>query len=56
MNEIVALINLSAKDLIPDAPALELAKRIFEVIMDKNLNPTDEALKMVKQEMRENFF
>ena len=56
MNEIVALINLSAKDLTPDAPALELAKRIFEVIIDKNVNPTDEALKMVKQEMRENFF
>jgi hypothetical protein len=56
MNEIVALINLSAKDLASDAPALELAKRIFEVIMDKNVNPTDEALKIVKQEMRENFF
>lgn len=56
MNEIVALINLSAKDLAPNAPALELAKRIFDVVMDKNINPTDEALKIVKQEMRENFF
>ena len=56
MNEIVALINLSAKELAPDAPALELAKRVFEVIIDKNVNPTEEALKIVKQEMRENFF
>ena len=56
MNETVALINLSARDLAPNAPALELSKRIFEVIIEKNVNPSDEALKMVKAEMRENFF
>jgi hypothetical protein len=55
MNEIVALINLSAKDLAPDAPALELAKRIFEIVMEKNVNPSDEALRIVKQEMRDTF-
>jgi hypothetical protein len=56
MNETVALINLSAKDLAPDAPALELSKRIFEVVMNKGVNSSDEALSMVKQEMREYFF
>ncbi|MES2518004.1 MAG: hypothetical protein V4585_07850 [Bacteroidota bacterium] len=56
MNETVALINLSAKDLAPDAPAIELSKRIFEVIMSKEVNPSDEALRIIKQEMRENFF
>ena len=55
MNETVALINLSARDLAPDAPALELSKRIFEVIMEKNVNPSDEALRVIKQEIRENF-
>lgn len=55
MNEIVALINLSARDLAPNALALELSKRIFEVIMEKNINPSDEALRVIKQEIRENF-
>jgi hypothetical protein len=56
MNETVALINLSAKDLAPNAPALELAKRVFEVVINKELNPSEEALRTVKQEMRTNFF
>lgn len=56
MNETVALINLSAKDLAPDAPALELSKRIFEVVMNKGVNSSEEALRLVKQEMREQFF
>jgi hypothetical protein len=55
MNETVALINLSARDLSPNAPALELSKRIFEVILDKNINFSEEALRLIKQEIRENF-
>ena len=55
MNEIVALINLSAKNLAPESPAFELSKRIFEVIMEKNVNPSDEALRVIKQEIRANF-
>jgi hypothetical protein len=55
MNETVALINLSARDFAPDEPALELSKRIFEVIMEKNINPSEEALRVVKQEIRDNF-
>ena len=55
MNETVALINLSARDLSPEASSLELSKRIFEVIMDKNINPSEEALTVIKREIRENF-
>ena len=55
MNEIVALINLSAKDIDPNAPSLELSKRILEVVMSKNIAPSDDALKFLKQEMRNNF-
>ncbi len=55
MNETVALINLSARELAPDAPALELSKRIFEVMMYKNVNPSEEALRVIKLEIRENF-
>ncbi len=55
MNETVALINLSARELAPEASALELSKRIFEVIMEKNVNPSDEALRVIKKEIRDNF-
>ena len=55
MNETVALINLSARELAPEAPALELSKRVFEVVMEKNVNPSDEALRVIKQEIRVNF-
>jgi len=55
MHETVALINLSARDLAPNAPALELSKRIFEVILEKNTNPSEEALSVIKHEIRKNF-
>ncbi len=55
MNETVALINLSAKDLTPEAPALELSKRILEVAISKNIVPSDDSLKFIKQEMRNTF-
>ena len=55
MNETVALINLSARELAPELPAFELSKRIFEIIIEKNINPSDEALSVIKKEIRENF-
>jgi hypothetical protein len=55
MNETIALINLSAKDIAPDAPALALSKRIFEVVLSQNIVPSDEALRILKQEMRNTF-
>jgi hypothetical protein len=55
MNETVALINLSAQNLAPELPAFELSKRIFEVIMEKNINPSNEALSVIKKEIRANF-
>ena len=55
MNETVTLINLSAKDLAPEASALALSKQILEVVLSKNVIPSDDALKFIKQEMRDNF-
>lgn len=55
MNETVTLINLSAKDLAPEESALALSKRILEVVLAKNVIPSDDALKFIKQEMRDNF-
>lgn len=55
MNETVTLINLSAKDLAPEANALALSKQILEVVLAKNVIPSDDALRFIKQEMRDNF-
>lgn len=55
MNETVTLINLSAKDLAPEANALALSKQILEVVLAKNVIPSNDALKFIKQEMRDNF-
>ncbi len=55
MNETVTLINLSAKDLAPEASALALSKQILEVVLAKNVIPSDDALRFIKQEMRDNF-
>jgi len=40
MNEIVALINTSAAELSPDAPAINLSKKIFEKIITENKQPS----------------
>jgi hypothetical protein len=55
MNEISALINLVSKDLAPDSAPIELSKRLFEVVISKGISPTDEALRVVKEEFRSSF-
>jgi hypothetical protein len=46
--ETMTLINLAAKDLQPDAPAVELSKRIFDIVIQQGITPSDDALKIVK--------
>ena len=48
MNDVMTLINQASGDTRPDAPALELSKRIFERIIQKDRQPTADALKAVK--------
>lgn len=52
MEEVVVLVNDSASGIPPDARSLELAKRIFEQIMEQNIDPTMRALKFIKDEIR----
>ncbi len=52
LEEIVVLINDSAAQIPPDARGIELAKRIFEQIIEQNVDPTGRALKYIKDEIR----
>ncbi|RYC66834.1 MULTISPECIES: DUF7935 family protein [Spirosoma] len=52
MNDVMTLINQASGDTRPDAPALELSKRIFERIIQKEKQPTADALKSLKDEIQ----
>lgn len=55
MNEVMTLINQASGDTHPDAPALDLSKRIFERIIQKEKQPTSDALKALKEEIQAMF-
>lgn len=55
MNEVMTLINQASGDTRPDEPALELSKRIFERIIQRDTQPTASALKAVKEEIQTMF-
>lgn len=50
--EIVATINQAAQGLPEGATSLDLAKQIFEHMMKKSADPTNQALTQIKQEIR----
>lgn len=52
MNEVVMLINESAGEVAPDAPALDLSKKIFDKMIQKDVQPTAAGLKAVKDEVQ----
>lgn len=55
MNAVITLINQASGDTHPDAPAIDLAKRIFEQIIQQDKQPTSDALKAVKAEIQAMF-
>ena len=55
MNDVMTIINQASGDTRPDAPSLDLSRRIFERIIQKDKQPTSEALKAVKQEIQAMF-
>lgn len=50
--EIISVINQCAEGLPPDTNSLELAKRIFEKILERKADPTTVALSQIKEEVR----
>ena len=50
--EIIAVVNQSAEGMAGDAKSLELAKRIFERMLERKADPTTVALSQIKEEVR----
>jgi hypothetical protein len=55
MNEVQTLINTSASEVSPDAPAIDLSKKIFERVIVEQKQPTSDALKFLKEEVQSLF-
>lgn len=55
MNETVAVVNQSAAEVSPEAPASDLAKKIFSHVIEKEVQPATHALKVLKEEIRNVF-
>ena len=55
MNEVVADINNASAEVSPDAPASDLGKKIFSHVINKEVQPTTHALRVLKDEIRELF-
>lgn len=52
MNDTVTIINQAAAGIQPDAPPIELSKRIFERIIQHDQQPTSKAIRAVKEEIQ----
>ena len=55
MEEIVAVINKSAIEIPSDARGIELAKMVFENLVQRSEDPTTKPLKFLKNEIRQVF-
>ncbi|ACT96261.1 DUF7935 family protein [Dyadobacter fermentans] len=55
MNETVAVVNQAAADVSGEAPASDLAKKIFAHVIEKEMQPSTHALKVLKEEIRNVF-
>jgi hypothetical protein len=55
VNEVQSLINQAATDVPAEAPANDLAKKIFERVIQQDIQPCTYALKVVKEEIQRNF-
>jgi hypothetical protein len=53
--ETSTLVNLAARELPQEAQAMELSKKIFEIVVNQNVNPSDDALKVLKDDFQSLF-
>ena len=52
MNETVAIINQASTEVSGEAPPADLAKKIFSHVIEKEVQPSAHALKVLKEEIR----
>jgi hypothetical protein len=55
VNEVQSLINQAASEVETEAPANELGKRIFERVIQQEIQPCTLALRVVKEEVQRIF-
>lgn len=55
MEEVVGLINKSSNNMPPEARGIELAKMVFENLVQRNEDPVSKALKFIKKEIQQVF-
>ncbi|MGR3810661.1 DUF7935 family protein [Jiulongibacter sp. NS-SX5] len=55
MNTVLSMINQSAAELKADDPAINLSKKIFEKVVNDEVDPTSKALLMLKKEVHQLF-
>lgn len=55
MQEIVTLINTAASETEPHAPANDLSKKIFENVIQREMQPEVRALRLIKSEIQGDF-
>ncbi len=55
VEEVTVLINNSAERLADEGTSIDLAKAIFENMMNKNQDPIHESLRVIKEEIRQFF-
>lgn len=54
-NQVMTIINAAAQSLPGDMPAVELSRKVFEIILQQQIDPTAEALQYLKDEVQTNF-
>ena len=54
-NQVMTIINAAAQSLPSDMPAVELSRKVFEIILQQQIDPTAEALQYLKDEVQTNF-
>lgn len=52
MENTISLVNSSADNLDPEAPSIQLAKKIFEYVLSSEVNHINNALTFLKDEIR----
>jgi predicted AlkP superfamily phosphohydrolase/phosphomutase len=53
--DLIIQINEASQAMSPEASSLDLAKKIFELAMDKKIDPMGHALSEVKKEIQQTF-
>lgn len=55
VEDVISVINVAGQQVEPESPSIELARKIFEQIMNQQTDPTQKALSYIKEEVGQVF-